>query len=147
MYTIRSIMVWSKFLRAFLWASANAPNLGLSATPKHTGTKTWTINLNMTSPSPFAPSTFSRNKLIQTGVRKTPIRLDTLALKIAAGIFPPAMETMTTDDDTVEGSVAKKKDPIHKYRPFPCADDAPNKCITASIIKGNTTKVEICTSI
>jgi hypothetical protein len=46
-------------------------------------------------------------KLIQMGVAKIPMMLDMLALNIAAGRLPPAMETMTTDDETVEGSVAR----------------------------------------
>ena len=56
----------------------------------------------------------SRKSPIQSGVIKTPRRLDTLALKIAAGIFPRAIDTITTDDDTVDGSVARKNAPIHK---------------------------------
>ena len=44
----------------------------------------------------------------------TPSRLDTLALKIAAGIFPPAIETITTDDETVDGKVARKNAPIQR---------------------------------
>jgi hypothetical protein len=32
-----------------------------------------------------------------------PIRLEMLALKMAAGILPPAMDTITTEEDTVEG--------------------------------------------
>jgi hypothetical protein len=41
--------------------------------------------------------------LIQNGVIKMPIRLEMLALKIAAGILPPAIDTITTEEDTVEG--------------------------------------------
>lgn len=57
---------------------------------------------------------FSRKSPIQSGVTNTPIRLETLALKIAAAMLPPAIETITTDDDTVEGRVARKKAPIHR---------------------------------
>jgi hypothetical protein len=38
---------------------------------------------------------------------KIPMMLDMLALKIADGRFPPAMETSTTDEETVEGNVAR----------------------------------------
>jgi hypothetical protein len=38
---------------------------------------------------------------------KIPIMLEMLALKIAAGKLPPAIETMTTEDETVDGSAAK----------------------------------------
>ena len=49
------------------------------------------------------------NKLIQNGVKIMPRMPEILALKIAAGIFPFAMETITTDAETVEGNVARKK--------------------------------------
>ena len=45
--------------------------------------------------------------LIQNGVIKMPIRLEMLALKIAAGILPPAIDTITTDEDTVEGKAQR----------------------------------------
>ncbi|BFM45138.1 hypothetical protein CFS9_37790 [Flavobacterium sp. CFS9] len=47
----------------------------------------------------------------QSGVTTTPIKLEMLALKIAAGIFPLAIETMTTEEDTVDGKAARKKTP------------------------------------
>lgn len=34
-----------------------------------------------------------------------------LALKIAAGMFPLAIETITTEEDTVDGKAAKKNTP------------------------------------
>ncbi len=40
-----------------------------------------------------------------------PNKLDILALKIAAGIFPLAIDTITTEEETVEGSAARKKNP------------------------------------
>jgi hypothetical protein len=36
-----------------------------------------------------------------------PTILEMLALKIAAGRFPPAIETMTTEEETVEGKAAR----------------------------------------
>ena len=53
------------------------------------------------------------NSPIQSGVITIPIIPEILALKIAAGIFPLAIETITTDDDTVEGNAAKKKKASH----------------------------------
>ena len=37
-----------------------------------------------------------------------------LALKIALGILPSAIETITTDDETVDGRAAKKKTDNHR---------------------------------
>jgi hypothetical protein len=51
--------------------------------------------------------------LIHTGVIKTPSKLEILALNIAAEIFPCAIETITTDDETVEGKAARKKNGSH----------------------------------
>ncbi len=48
---------------------------------------------------------------IQMGVMNTPARLETEALKIAAGTFPRAIDTITTEDDTVEGKAARKNVP------------------------------------
>ena len=42
-----------------------------------------------------------------------PINPEILALKIAAGILPLAMETITTDEETVEGNAARNKNPTH----------------------------------
>lgn len=43
------------------------------------------------------------------GVSRTPIKPEILAFKIAAGTLPRAMETMTTEEETVEGKAARKK--------------------------------------
>lgn len=42
-----------------------------------------------------------------------PIIPEILALKIAAGTFPLAKETMTTEEDTVEGSADKNNIESH----------------------------------
>ena len=44
---------------------------------------------------------------------KTPINPEMLALKIAAGKFPFAIETITTEVETVEGNAAKNKNENH----------------------------------
>ena len=45
---------------------------------------------------------------IRIGVAKMPIKPEIEALKIAEGTLPLAIETITTDDETVEGRQAKK---------------------------------------
>lgn len=45
------------------------------------------------------------------GVIAIPIIPEILALKMAAGILPLAMDTITTEEDTVDGRAAKKKKP------------------------------------
>ena len=77
------------------------------------------------------------NKLIQNGVNIIPRTPDILALKIAAGIFPFAMETITTDAETVEGNVARKK--VASQRS--CWSSLTNGFV-ASTTRGNKMKVE-----
>ena len=48
----------------------------------------------------------------QSGVIRIPIIPEILALKIAAGKFPFAIETITTEEETVEGRAAINKNPI-----------------------------------
>lgn len=57
-------------------------------------------------------ATFCRTNPIHKGVITIPNRPEILALKIAAGTFPLAIETMTTEDETVDGSAAKNKNAI-----------------------------------
>ncbi len=45
---------------------------------------------------------------MHAGVIKIPKRLEILALKIPAGMFPCAIEIITIDEDTVDGNAAKK---------------------------------------
>ncbi len=76
-----------------------------------TGSKTWTTSFRITSSmSKLAEAVFISSP-IHSGVMNTPSRLDRLALKIAAEILPPANDTITTADDTVPGSAARKKIP------------------------------------
>jgi hypothetical protein len=46
-------------------------------------------------------------RFIHNGVRNIPSRLEILALNIAADTFPPEIETITTEDETVDGSAAR----------------------------------------
>ena len=48
------------------------------------------------------------------GVITNPNILEILALKIAPGIFPLAIPTITTEEETVEGIAAIKNMPSHK---------------------------------
>ena len=58
--------------------------------------------------STAAPLLFSKKGCISIGVAKIPISPEIEALKIAEGTFPLAIETITTDEETVEGKHAKK---------------------------------------
>ena len=48
-----------------------------------------------------------RKSPIHNGVITIPIILEILALNIAAGRLPPAIDTITTEEETVEGRAAK----------------------------------------
>src|SRR5690606_14645344 len=83
----------------------------------------------------------SRKNCIHNGVTTTPINTEIVALKMAAGTFPQAMETITTEEDTVEGKAARKKKESQKS---PCS------CVwingwKGSKSKGNNTNVTVCT--
>ena len=47
------------------------------------------------------------------GVRKTPARLEAVALHIAAGTLPPATDVKTIDACTVEGNAVSRINPAH----------------------------------
>ena len=64
--------------------------------------------ISLTSKSPVAEAI---NSPTHSGVTNTPIKLEILALNIAAGMLPRAMETITTEEETVEGKAAKKNIP------------------------------------
>ena len=55
------------------------------------------------------------------GVAKMPIKPDRLALKIAVGKFPLAKETITIEEETVEGSVPRKNKAIQRSEPVPAS--------------------------
>lgn len=52
---------------------------------------------------------FDRKTPIHKGVTAMPIKPEMLALKIAAAKLPLAIETNTTEEETVEGNAAKNK--------------------------------------
>ena len=57
------------------------------------------------------PVAEAMNSPTQSGVTTTPIKLEMLALKMAAGMLPLAMETITTEEETVDGNAARKNTP------------------------------------
>src|SRR5690606_42154326 len=64
--------------------------------------------ISLTSKSPGAEA---MNSPTHSGVTTTPIKLEMLALKMAAGRLPRAMDTITTEAETVDGEAAKKNMP------------------------------------
>jgi len=79
---------------------------------------------------------------IQSGVMNTPISVEMLALKMAAGMLPRAIETMTTEDETVEGRHARKKMPsqMRSLMALPMSKRA------AMTKRGNARKVALWTT-
>ena len=73
---------------------------------------------------------------------KTPIRLEMEALKMATGTLPRASDVMATEDDTVDGSAARKNRP----RSTSLGNTCPSKGWAATTTTGNSTKVESCTT-
>src|SRR5687767_9483482 len=109
-YTISRIMLWSNNRNFCLWVSAKVPQNRCSKRPSATGISTCMVSFKKMSVGSKSGFSF-RKKLIQKGVSSMPSKLEMLALKIAAGKFPPATETITTDDETVDGKAARKKAP------------------------------------
>ena len=70
-----------------------------------------------------------------------PIRPEILALKIAAGTLPWAIDTITTDEETVEGIAAKNKNDSQYMFEAPSA----TKGKANSTIIGNSKNVDNCT--
>ena len=83
--------------------------------PIDNGKITCKINLNITVLSSIdSPGAECKYRLMINGVINTPAKLDSAELKIADAIFPPDIDTITTDDDTVEGKLAKNIIPVFK---------------------------------
>ncbi|BDX36964.1 hypothetical protein CYCD_03190 [Tenuifilaceae bacterium CYCD] len=61
-----------------------------------------------------SPTACCKKSPIHNGVIIIPNNPEILALKIAAGIFPLAMDTITTEEDTVDGNAARKRNESHK---------------------------------
>src|SRR5690606_40993947 len=106
-------MILSKALTCLIKRSIKEAKKRLSKSPSTTGSKICKSSSKRISAkanvSLFAP----KNKLIQSGVKKMPMTPDMLALKIAPGILPRAMETITTEEEMVEGSAAMKNTASH----------------------------------
>src|SRR6185436_19298632 len=82
-----------------------------SACPIASGSTSQRRRSRITGPSGWVwPLDFKTNA-IQSGVRKTPIRLESVALKTAPATLPPAVAVIATEDETVEGSAQRKTSP------------------------------------
>src|SRR5690606_8203412 len=90
--------------------------------------------ISLTSKSPVAEA---MNNPTHSGVTTTPIKLEMLALKMAAGMLPLAMETMTTEEETVDGKAARKNTPNQSSSKSVSA----NKGRDAKTISGKNKKV------
>ena len=80
------------------------------------------------------------NQPIQNGVTTIPINPEIVALNMAAGTFPFAIETITTEEETVEGNAAKNINDNQIIWPF---SDV-MKGFTIKTNKGNKRNVENC---
>ncbi|MNX98648.1 hypothetical protein D3C86_1310650 [compost metagenome] len=76
------------------------------------------MSFNTTSDTSKVPEPDEKKISIQNGVKNTPMRLDILALKMAPGIFPPPIDTITTDEETVDGIADKNSTPTHNQCAF-----------------------------
>ena len=95
----------------FSFRRENSPQRRFAKTPRIIGKIACAVSESKTTPKPRPPVSASTKIRIQSGVMKTPSKVEKLASKIAAGTFPRAMFVITTDDETVDGSAAKKKIP------------------------------------
>src|SRR5690606_8145118 len=107
LYTISRTTPLSKLDKALPYLWAHLPQYGWINNPKITGSNTSNKSPIYNSPNTLTSPT-SKKKCINNGVIATPINPEIEALKMAAGTFPRAMDTITTDEVTVEGSAAKK---------------------------------------
>ena len=80
-----------------------------------------------------------RKTLINKGVRKIPRSPEALALKMATEIFPFAIDTMTTEELTVEGRAERKNSESHNSDRTPSSKSGMN----INVRSGKTTKVHI----
>lgn len=108
---MRIIVVLSNRLNCFPCLLAHLPINLWKNNPRTNGTIICKHNFcNTSKKSKFVVS--SRINASQIGVANIPINPERLALNIAAGKFPLAKATITTEDDTVEGKVPKKNKAI-----------------------------------
>ena len=81
---------------------------------------------------------FVKNNPIQSGVTTMPINPEILALKIAPGTLPRAIDTITTDEETVDGTAAKNNTASQIWSKYSFVATILNGSTKA----GNNTKVE-----
>src|SRR6218665_1901165 len=98
------------------------------------------MTISATSKSPVEEAI---NSPTQSGVTTTPIKLEMLALKMAAGMLPLAMETMTTEEETVDGKAARKNTPNQSNS----RSVLTNQGRDAKTMSGKNKKVVNCTTM
>ena len=87
------------------------------------------------------PVAEAMNRPTQSGVTTTPIKLEMLALKIAAGMLPLAIEIITTEEETVDGKAARKNTPNQSNSKSVLTNSGRN----AKTMTGKNKKVVNCT--
>src|SRR5699024_293999 len=107
-YTISAMMVLLKSCIFFWYWLTAFSKVRCNKKPAASGKIIWQIKRHTISPNAGVPVS-ERKKPSQNGVAATPIIPERLALKIAAGMFPFANETKITEEETVDGTAAKKK--------------------------------------
>lgn len=135
---MRMIMHLSKRPSSRLYFRARSPNEGWRMRPINNGKMICTKNLKTILPN-WSSSLPDKNRPIQRGVTTIPISPEILALKIAVGTFPLASDTMTTEEETVEGRAPRKNRANHTSEVLPPS----NKGIAASASNGKTIKVQV----
>lgn len=105
--------------------------------PMTKGRSSWTAMSRKTPVSMCIPPSVVMSAITNSGVAKTPMRLEAEALTMAPATFPRAIEVKATDDWTVEGTSVRYRIPI----------DIPleitiSRGLSARPIAGNTTKVK-----
>ena len=63
--------------------------------------------MSIASARESSPPALPAATLTMSGVRKTPSRLESVALKIAAATLPRAIPVIATDEEIVEGSAQR----------------------------------------
>ena len=97
-----------------LYLVTNFFKSGFNNNPKMIGNNTFSNNCCTISPCDADCALCCKKGCISRGVATIPISPDIEALKIADVMFPRAIDTITTEDDTVDGKLAKKNIEHHK---------------------------------
>src|SRR5690606_28467831 len=99
----------------FLYRANQRPHQRRMNWPSAKGSKSSCATFSMVPPRSIVPASPPGPPIIRPtskGVRNTPSKVDKVALSTAPATLPRAMAVMATEEDTVEGSTARKKKPI-----------------------------------